>query len=267
MRDGFGVQPIDDCAWRCRGRHQAVPGRVVESGDAGFVQRGHIRQQTHPLDRRHPERAQPAGFHVRQRWSQGRHVHGDLVTHQRGQCRPTPLVGYVNHAAVHGYQQQLGRQMDARADAGRTEAQLAGIGPHLGDQLLEVSRRQRRLDQQDIGLLGDQGHRSEIAKRVVGQFLVERWIDGQADAAQQHRIAVGRRLRDDVRAQHTPCTGAVVRHDGGAQYRREAFRENPRDDIGPTSAREWHDHADRAIGITALRECRQRHRCKRPDRD
>ena len=87
--------------------------------------------------------------------------------------------------------------MRARTDAGRAELRLALIGPHIGYEFLQTSRRQILACNQNSRRFSRQTDRREIADGVVERRLIERLVIGmRAAIADQHRIAVRLRLGD-----------------------------------------------------------------------
>jgi hypothetical protein len=103
-------------------------------------------------------------------------------------------------------------------------------------------------------------HRHELLRRIEGQLaLVESDVGGIAGNDRQHRIAVGRSLRDEVRAEDAVRPRAVVDDDRLAEGARHLLRDHARDDVGEAAAGVGHHPADGLVGI-ALTHGRERGR-------
>jgi hypothetical protein len=66
--------------------------------------------------------------------------------------------------------------------------------------------------------------------------------------AHQERVAVGRGLGDDLRAEVAARAGAVLDDDLLAEPHRELRREDAADDVGGAAGRERDDHRDDLVG-------------------
>src|SRR5262245_35043058 len=104
------------------------------------------------------------------------------------------------------------------------------------------------MDGEHAGKAHHGGDRSEIAQRLIGQFLVEPWID------HQRRVGTGGdgvaiRLRLDQRLQPDRPVGAaaVLDIDLLAERLRQVLCRQPCDEVGAATGRERHDHLDRAL--------------------
>ncbi len=80
-----------------------------------------------------------------------------------------------------------------------------------------------------------------------------RWIAWAGQRAHQQRVAVRRRLGDQVRADIASGACAVVDHDLLAERARQALGQRTADDIGGTAGRVRHHEADRLVGIVVGR--------------
>ena len=78
------------------------------------------------------------------------------------------------------------------------------------------------------------------------------------------RVAVGRRLGNDIRADDAVGARAVINNDVLAQLPVELRRQPARDHIGAAAHGKGHDDAYRAIGKSLLRLCHARNQqCER----
>ena len=110
------------------------------------------------------------------------------------------------------------------------------------------------MDHDNIGLYRHHGYRREIPDRVVGQALVEPRIERKTDVAEQHGVAVRRRLTRDVGADSAAGAATIVSDDRLAEPVVQPLHQHARDDIGAAAWRERHDQANR-LGRIALGDC------------
>ena len=114
--------------------------------------------------------------------------------------------------------------------------------------------RLRRVHHQHVRNAGDERDRHEVLDRVVRHLRIERRIDRlRADRSHQQRVAVGRRLGDEVGAEVAAGAGLVLDDEGLAERLAELRREGAREDVGRPAGRERHDDADRLVRPRALR--------------
>src|SRR5262249_17493801 len=96
-------------------------------------------------------------------------------------------------------------------------------------------------------------------------------VGGIAGDDGEHRVAVGRRLGGEVRAENAVRAGSVVDHDRLAERPRHLLRDHPRDDIGDPASRVGNDPAQRlrrvALRLSRRGEDREREQpdSHRPD--
>jgi hypothetical protein len=88
---------------------------------------------------------------------------------------------------------------------------------------------------------GDHGDRREISLGIVGQLRVNARIDHVTGRHQQQRVAVGRRLRDDCRADCAASAAAIVDHDWLAHAFVELLPEHAPYYVGAAARRIRHD--------------------------
>jgi hypothetical protein len=106
----------------------------------------------------------------------------------------------------------------------------------------------------DVGLRRRQHDRREILQRMEARLLVQADVDREdAVVAEQHRVAVGIALRDDLGGDVAPGAGAVVDHDRLAEALRELRRERARHRVARASRGESQDQPDRPHGILLRR--------------
>ena len=122
---------------------------------------------------------------------------------------------------------------------------------------LAVLDRQALVHGEHVGDLAEQRDRREGGRRVVRHLLVEELVgDGGADRAEQQRVAVGRRLGDQLRADIAAGAALVLDHDIGAPGVLQMLGGDAAQQVGRAGGRERHDHADRLAGIGLRPACR-----------
>src|SRR5262249_39238737 len=100
------------------------------------------------------------------------------------------------------------------------------------------------------------GDRRQFAFVVVGRLLQQRADRDRSGGSGEQRVAVGRSLRDDVRAYHAARARTVVRYDLLIEQVRELLRDDAPCEIRRLSRRPRYDHTQRSIRIMLLRQRR-----------
>ena len=236
----------------------------------GFGDRRHVRQCGASLRARHRERGQLAGLDLRQRRRQVVEHQVHRAADQVEQRRPGAAVGEVEQVGAGHALEQLAAQMDRGAVAARRHVQLARIRARVADQVGDVldagGLRLGRVHHQHVRHPGHHRDRRQVLERVEWHLRIERRIDRlRADRAHQQRVAVGRRLRDEVGAEVAAGTRLVVDDEGLAERLAELRRERARQDVGGAAGRERHDDADRLRGPGAGRRRRRLRKQRRRD--
>ena len=197
-----------------------------------------------------------------------------------GRARPSQRLDRGLHALVrHELEARAGDVLEVdRVDVGAAgrpdiaDADLAGIGLHPGDQLLQVRGREilARGDHQRVAR--QQRDRLEIAAQIIGQRIDRAVDDVRAVVAVAQRIAVGRRLHRAFDAGHARLAGDILDHDRLAERLAHALGERAREAVRRTAGEIGHDHRDRPrrIGLRTgdIRQrrkrggaCRQAEKC------
>ena len=131
----------------------------------------------------------------------------------------------------------------------------SGFSRDVGDEALEIFRREIRLADDRHRHVGDQADRLKAFDRIVGQGLVEADAGRLADVTEQDRVAVRFRLGDAGRADRS--AGAADIHDDDllSQAAPHRFGDQAGDDVARPGGGERHHHRHRAVRII-LRERR-----------
>ena len=95
--------------------------------------------------------------------------------------------------------QHFARQMPDRPIAGRRHQQFARIGLGIGDELGRSLLGRRRMDDHDARVVDEACHRRDVTNEVEGEVLVQGGVDRARHAAEQQRVAIGRRPHDRLR--------------------------------------------------------------------
>ena len=117
-----------------------------------------------------------------------------------------------------------------------------------------VLHRQRRMHDHPRGHVDDEAERREVLHRVVRQLAHQRRIDHEAAGHDPGGVAVGRALRDDLRADHAARAGAVVDDEvAGRAISRHLRRQQAEEDVAVAARRGGVDHAQRLRSETSAR--------------
>jgi len=149
------------------------------------------------------------------------------------------------------------RQMHRRAVARRAVIELAGIGFCVGEEFWDGVGRQRRMQQEQHLLRGDQRNRREVLDRIVGRRGVERADRGERQIhRKQQRVAVGRRTRHVFGADVGRAADPVLDQNRLAERLAQRLGDEPRLHVVGAARREGHDQMDR-LGRVCLRRRRR----------
>ncbi len=130
------------------------------------------------------------------------------------------------------------------------------------DQLLDGRCVKRRVNDKHIGRGGGKRHGREIAHRIEGHAREKARVDRERSrGAHQHRVAVGRRLRDDIGADVAAGARPVVDHHLLREAVAQFLRDRAGDDVGAAARRKRDDEADGLRGIGVRRGPRLRRQC------
>ena len=148
--------------------------------------------------------------------------------------------------------------MAARADA----PAAVGGGPaqplHPRRHALEVVERRVGLGHDQDGAERDQRHRDQVLGRIERQLGVERRVVGvRRVGGDQEGVAVGRRLRDDLRADDGVGAGLRIDQHLLAELRRQRIGDHPHQGIDRAARIERHDDAHRLGRPSRLRPRRE----------
>ncbi len=238
----------DDLLWRSRRYQHGLEGVRLLTRKAFFGEGRHVRQHVGPLARRHRERPQLAVLdhrnRRRQRGKDDRRVAADGGLDRRAGARE----GNGREVEPEGEPEQLARKMRRGADAGMGEVVVLARLDERG-QFLDVLRRHRRVDAQEIGRVARHRHGQEVLVRIVRHFGVEARIDHVARGHEQDRVAVGRRLRRVAHAEIAAGAALVLDDELLLELLRKLLRDQPRRDISGARRGKWHDDLDRMVGI------------------
>ena len=140
---------------------------------------------------------------------------------------------------------QRGEQVLAAAVAGRRIVDLAGPRLGVGDQLLQGLHRQRRIDDDDARFATDQRDRREVVDRIESQVRIQGRTDRIGLRSQQQRVAVGRRLGDELAADRRSRAGLVLDEDRLPETLGQLLRDQAHRAVDRASRRKRHDDAHR----------------------
>src|SRR5262249_44375277 len=99
------------------------------------------------------------------------------------------------------------------------------------------------------------GNENKVATTVVRQLLLERRIDCERGVEEAERVAVGGRLRDELGADDTAGTAAIVDDYLLPEELGQARCDQPGEKIRAATGHERHDHAYRSGWIIRRGAC------------
>src|SRR6185436_11683665 len=141
----------------------------------------------------------------------------------------------------------LHREVRRGADA------RGGVGKPLlareADQPLQVLRRHRGIDGDDVRRARAEDHRHEVGERIVARVRIEARVHRIRDARHQQRVAIGGRALHLLRGEVAARAALVLDYHGLSEDLAELRRGEPRDDVGGAARRE----ADEDVDLLLLR--------------
>ena len=164
-------QPCHDRRRRAGRQHQAEPALGDDARQAGLAHGRHVGQRDGARRRCDGKRIERAALDLR------RHHRGvaddrvDLPADHVGQRRAGRAERHVGDVDAGLAPEQLDGQVRDRADPGRADRDLAGIGLGVGDEFGQRLRRQLRVGHQHLGGEPDAAERDEVLLDVVGDLL------------------------------------------------------------------------------------------------
>ena len=145
--------------------------------------------------------------------------------------------------------EHLAGQMGKGAGTGGAIGGLTGICLDVCNQLLQVFRRNRRMDADRNGGVRDNTDGDEVLGRIVGRLRHDGRIEYLcAGIAEQQGVAVRRRASDLAGADRT-AGAALVLDDHRAEQRLHLVGPQPADHVHHAAGCKRNDQLDGAIGI------------------
>ena len=223
-------------------------------GIAGLRDGRHVGQVRDPLGRGDRERAQLAALDLGQRGRNRRHVSLDLSAHEVGQGLRRALVGDVLELHVRGLLKKFAAEMGDGPVAGRREGDVLRLALGGVDHVAERLEGRVGGNHQDQRGVGHEADRGEVLLRIVRQVGIEGRVDREvARLADDHVVAVGGRLGDEVDADVAAGARLVLDHDRLAECLGELGADHAGQDVGSAPGGERHDQAHRLGRIGRLR--------------
>ena len=161
----------------------------------------------------------------------------------------------MGHLDARAHHEELGRQVRARADAGRAVVQHAGLFLGEPDHVLEGLGRQVVAHDHDVLEGARAGQGREVRHHVVARLLKHELVVAVGlVGAEGDGEAVGPGLGHDARADRAGAARDVVDHDLLAERSRDVGRHDARDHVDRAAGRIGHDQAHRRRRRPALCE-------------
>ncbi len=182
------------------------------------------------------ERLELPGADVRQRGGETRHQHVDLPAEHVGDRRANAAIVRVRRRLEAGRGPELlEREMVEEPDAAGAVVHLRGILARVIDEALQIARRHRGLDHQQVGRAADHRDRREVLDRVVRQLAHGRIGAVRADVADHQRVAVGRRARRGHRGDGAAGAAGVLDDERLVERARKLVGHGAADEVEPAA--------------------------------
>ena len=147
---------------------------------------------------------------------------------------------------------QKAGEMRERAGAGRAHRHLAALLAGLLKEFRHRPCRHRRIDHQDQRLERNGGDEGEVLLPVVRRAAEQGRAVGQRGRRHEERVAVGRRTRDKLGADHGAGAGLVLDDDRLTQFDLQPRRDDAGGDVDISAGCEGRDDLHR-FGRPVLR--------------
>ena len=164
--------------------------------------------------------------------------------------RPFASIGDVNHLGIGHEAEQLAAQMHDGAQARRSIAVHAWIGPQERDEFVQILRRHLGIDGKELARGADLRNRRELRVHVQLHPRVEKLIEHRRrNRVHDQRIAIRRGTCGDVGADGAAGTAAIVDENLLAELIGHMVRGNAGDHVCRPASRVRNDDADGARWI------------------
>ena len=238
------VEHRDDLRWSAGGHAEAVRGH-------GFVTRHefahgwNVRQRLRTRRARDCECTQPARPDVADRQGNGTerdlHLAGKEIVHRQRRA----AIRHVHHSDARHEVEQFAGNVLRRSHATRSKVDFAWIGFGVGDEFGNGLGREGRVHLHHERQQIDVGHRRNVVREVVVEFGVKRRVDFVGGGRPQQGVAVGRRARDRLGRDSGPGAGPVLDHKRLAEFLRQKFTDQARDNVSGAAGRKADNDLDR----------------------
>ena len=187
---------------------------------------------------------QLAGLHMlhhgRRRGHEDLHLAAQHVLDRRAGA----LVRHMDHVGACGLLEQGGADMRQRAVALRREIHLARVGLQVGDELLQVGGRNRRVHRDHVGGRCEQGHRRQVFLRPRHLGEHRRVADVIGRVRDQQRVAVLGRQRHVLVGDVAAGAGLVLDDHRLAERLGQRVADDARRGVDHAARRVRHDQRD-----------------------
>jgi hypothetical protein len=235
------------------GTEQRIPDVDVDVGDALVGERWNLGRHRRASRAAGGQHAQFSILHLRQGDVNGKEHQLHLPAQKVGHRTRSALVRNVDHVDPEVLLEQLHREMVRGAAARRRIVELPRLSLGERDELLDRSRRQRRMDDQREAADRGGSDRRESIDRVIRNARLQRDVGNVRARGHQQRVAVGGCLGHGLGADVAARAGAIVYDHGNVEFLGELLAEHARQDVDARARRVRHDHANRTVRIRFLR--------------
>jgi hypothetical protein len=182
---------------------------------------------------------------------------GDEVGERLGRA----AIRHVHSSDIGGQIEQRRAVVRAAAQSGRAEVELARLLFRERDQLFHRLRSETGRDDENQWRARDLRDSGKVFDCIVRKLTrVQRRASRVIGTCRRERVAVARRIGNDLEGDDAACAGTIVDHHRLSPSLHESRANDASDGVGRAARRERHDHANGFRRIRAILRCRGRSR-------
>src|SRR6516165_9332325 len=211
---------------------QSVPRYECEALHAGLLHGRNLGCRGRALEAGEAERLDLTALRQRQRGEHGIGEQLNLPAHEIGERRRSAFLGDHQGVEAGVVLEELDGEMAGGAEAGAAEGIFLRVLAHEREEIFQIVRRYARRGADDQRPLRQERHRSEVVHYVVGNALVEEWIDHLHRGRNYQGVTVGGGLGDGVGADYSGRAARAILDDEVLPYRLvELLHQDARDAV------------------------------------
>src|SRR5436190_7200029 len=166
-----------------------------------------------------------------------------LAGKQIGKHRRTAAVWHMGHVDAGHHFEQLARYVGPRPIPGRRHVELVRIGLGVGNELGNRLCRNRWVDEHDVRLAINSGHRGDVADEIEIALVVERGIARVGGVDQEKRVTICRCTHHRLSAYDIAASRPVLDDELLTKSFRQPLRYESCDGVIRATGSGWYDDA------------------------